>query len=78
MKFKIVDRLRGFHLQIPLAFFLMWSWLNLFDGITNSDPINLLKGIFGTIGLLYLLYWSDKLLILLKETMTNMDGRDNG
>ncbi|MDH7506177.1 MAG: hypothetical protein QHH15_00475 [Candidatus Thermoplasmatota archaeon] len=78
MKIEVIDRLRGFHLQIPLAFFLMWSWLNIFDGITANDPINLMKGILGTIGLLYLMYWSDRLLILFKETMTNINGENNG
>ena len=66
MRFKLAD-LKAFHLQIPLAFFLMWSWLNIFDGATQNDPINLLKGIFGTIGLLYLMYWSDKILFVMKK-----------
>lgn len=50
-----------FNAMLPLGCILAWASLNLFDGITSNTPVNTLKGLLGLVGVVYCLFYIDKL-----------------
>lgn len=52
-----------FRLQIIAMLVLAWGLLNIWDGIAKMDHLNFLKGVLCTSIGIYLLYFSDQIVI---------------